>query len=91
MVAKLDKEFEDKMAALAKEKQEKRSDISEKVKVKKERLVQINQKAVKTLENEQKAERERLLDEMWGQSDNEKGEKYDGCINTTSSGRTCQV
>ena len=73
MVEELDKEFEDKMAALVKEKQEKRAEIAEKVKVKKERQVQVDQETLAKLENEHKAEREELMEEMWGQA--EEGEK----------------
>ena len=69
MVAKLDKEFEDKMAALAKERQERRSDISDKVKVKQERQVQVNQRAAKKLANEHNVARDILMFEMWRQSD----------------------
>ena len=69
MVEELDKEFEDKMAALEKEKEEKKSDISEKVKVKKERQLEVDHKAVEKLEKEHKSVRERLMEEMWGQAD----------------------
>ena len=61
----VDKEFGDRMAALVKEKQEKRADIAAKVKVKQERQVQTDQEAVEKLEKEHKAEREGLMEEMW--------------------------
>ena len=73
MVEELDKEFEDKMAALVKEKQEKREEIAEKVKVKQERQAQVDQETLAKLEKEHKAEREELMEEMWGQA--EEGEK----------------
>ena len=75
MVEELDKEFEDKMAALVKEKQEKRVEIAEKVKVKQERQVQVDQETLAKLEKEHKAEREELMEEMWGQADEGKEEK----------------
>ena len=71
MVEELDKEFEDKMAALMREKQEKRAEIAEKVKVKKERQVQVDQETLANLEKEHKAEREELMEEMWGQAEEE--------------------
>ena len=73
MVEELDKEFEDKMAALVKEKKEKRAEIAEKVKVKQERQVQADQETLAKLEKEHKAEREELMEEMWGQA--EEGEQ----------------
>ena len=61
------------MAALEKEKQEKRAEIAEKVKVKQERQVQADQETLAKLEKEHKAEREELMEEMWGQA--EEGEQ----------------
>ena len=75
MVEELDKEFEDKMAALVKEKQEKRAEIAEKVKVKQERQVQVDQETLAKLEKEHKAEREELMEEMWGQAEEGEEEK----------------
>ena len=72
MVEELDKEFEDKMAALVKEKQGKRTEIAEKVKVKKERQVQVDQETLAKLEKEHNSEREELMKEMWGQAEERK-------------------
>ena len=50
---------------MANEKQGNRAEIAEKVKVKKERQSQADQKALGTLEKEQKSERVELMEEMW--------------------------
>merc|ERR1719370_1124021 len=61
------------MAALVKEKQEKRAEIAEKVKVKQERQAQVDEETLAKLEKEHKAEKEELMEEMWGQA--EEGEQ----------------
>ena len=75
MVEELDKEFEDKMAALVKEKQEKRAEIAEKVKVKQERQAKVDQGILDDLEKRKKTVESELVAEMWKQvEEDEEGE-----------------
>ena len=75
MVEELDKEFEGKMAALVKEKQDKRAEIAEKVKVKQERQAKVDQGILDDLEKRKKTVESELVAEMWKQvEEDEEGE-----------------
>ena len=84
MLEQLDREYEEKVAALMKEKQEKTFDIAEKVKVKREMQVRVDQKALEELEKEHKTEQMELMEEMWRQAD-EENDKDDETLLITSS------
>ena len=73
MVEELDKEFEDKMAALVKEKQEKRSEIAEKVK--KGKQAKVGQSLLSKLKIEHKAVEAEVVAEMLKPADDEEEEE----------------
>ena len=68
MVEELDKEYKDKLAALTlaleKEKQEKRSEIAEKVKVEQKRQAAVDQGILDELEKQQKTAEAEMMAEM---------------------------
>ena len=91
MVEELDKEFEDKMAALVKEKQEKRLEIAEKVRVKKEKQAKVGQSLLNKLKKEHKAEEEEVVAEMLKQADEEGEEKEEGEERTSPPTPDCPI
>ena len=70
----LDKEYEDKMAALVKEKKEKTLEIAVKVKAKQERQARLNENLLKDLAKEHKVEEVQMMTELWTKVNKEEEE-----------------
>ena len=79
MVEELDKEYKDKLAALTlaleKEKQEKRSEIAEKVKVEQKRQANVDLGILDDLEKQQKTAEAEMMADMWKQIEEEEEEE----------------
>ena len=71
----LDKEYENKMAALVKEKVEKTLEIAEKVKAKQERQARLNKNLLDDLSKEHKVEEVQMMTELWTKVNKEEEEE----------------